>query len=54
MSISHDDAATGPDKAMRFIVTFRSLTDTVSFNPGTVYDCGTTPAKTKDHLINTG
>lgn len=48
MSISHDDAATGPEKAMRLIITFRNLsTDEVTFTPGTLVDCGgRSPAKT--------
>jgi hypothetical protein len=52
MSIAHDDAAAGSDKAMHLVVTFRSLTDTMSFVPGTLYNCGTAPSPTSSIELN--
>jgi hypothetical protein len=53
MSISNDDAATGPEKATRLIITFRNLaTDDVTLAPGTLIDCGRSPAKTSLIKLN--
>ena len=53
MLIAHDDAAAGPDKTTRFIVTFRNVgTQDMIVTPGTVYGCGTHAGKTNAIQIN--
>lgn len=53
ISIAHDDAASGPDKAMLFIVTFSNRTsEDLAFIPGTLVLCGTTPSKTSEVKLN--
>jgi hypothetical protein len=47
MSVAPHEAASGPNKAMRFNVTFRNLrSDDLTFVPGMLVDCGRTPSKT--------
>jgi hypothetical protein len=47
MSISHDETASGPGKAMQFQVKFNNLTHKdLTFIPGTLVFCGITPSKT--------
>jgi hypothetical protein len=53
MSIAHDEAASGPAKAMHFKVTFRNLTsEGLTFIPGTSIFCGVTPSKTSLVKLN--
>jgi len=53
MSIAPDEAASGPDKAMHFKVTFKNLrTEDITFVPGTLIDCGRTPSKTSAVTLN--
>jgi len=53
MSITHDEAASGPDKAMHFIVTFSNRTSRdLTFIPGTLVLCGMTPSKTSEVKLN--
>ena len=53
MSIAHDDAPSGPDKAMHFIVTFTNRTsEDLTFIPGTLIACGMTPSKTSEVKLN--
>jgi hypothetical protein len=53
MSISHDETASGPGKAMHFQVTFNNLTNKdLVFIPGTLIFCGTTPSKTSMVRLN--
>jgi hypothetical protein len=52
MSITHDQAASGPDKAMHFTVTFSNLKrKDVTLNLG-VLDCGSPPSKTSGITLN--
>jgi hypothetical protein len=47
MTLSGDDAAKGPDKAMQFIVSFRDTTsEEMTVTPGTTYNCGHEASKT--------
>jgi len=53
MSIAPDDAASGPDRAMRFSVTFTNLrNEDLTFVPGTLVLCGMTPSKTSAVKLN--
>ena len=53
ISIAHDDAASGPDKAMHFIVTFSNRTsEDLTFIPGTLVLCSMTPSKTSEVKLN--
>jgi hypothetical protein len=53
MSISHDETASGPGKAMVFQVTFKNLTNKdLTFMPGTLIFCGVTPSKTSLVKLN--
>jgi hypothetical protein len=53
MSIAHDETATGPYRAMHFIVTFSNLTSgDLSVTPGTLVNCGTKPSKTSAVRLN--
>jgi hypothetical protein len=46
MSLAHDEAASGPDKAMHFTVTFSNLKrEDVTFTPGVLVDCGRPASK---------
>lgn len=52
-SVAHDDSASGPDKAMHFIVTFTNRTsEDLTFIPGTLALCGMTPSKTSEVKLN--
>jgi hypothetical protein len=52
MSLAHDEAASGPDKAMHFTVTFSNLKrKDVTFSPG-MLDCGRPPSKTSFINLN--
>jgi hypothetical protein len=52
MSLAHDQAATGPDKAIRFTVTFNNLTHhDITFAPG-MLDCLKPPSKTSAIKLN--
>lgn len=47
MSISHDDAAAGSDKAFQFTVKFRNtISQEIVITPGTTYNCGHEGSKT--------
>jgi hypothetical protein len=47
MSVSHDDAGTGSDKALQFTVTFRNAnSQQITITPGTTYNCGHEGSKT--------
>jgi hypothetical protein len=47
MSVSHDDDALGSDKALRFAVKFyNTLSQKMTFAPGTTYSCGQEGSKT--------
>src|SRR5262245_40220850 len=51
MSLTHDEGASGPEKAMHFTVTFSNLrNEDVTFSPGT--SCGRTPSKTSAVKLN--
>jgi len=53
MSIAPDEAATGPDKAIHFKVTFSNLrSEDLTFIPGTLIACGMTPSKTSAVKLN--
>jgi hypothetical protein len=53
MSIAHDEAASGPAKAMHFKVTFRNLKgEDLTFIPGTLVFCGVTPSRTSLVKLN--
>jgi hypothetical protein len=53
MSIAPDEAASSPDKAMHFNVTFKNLrTEDLTFIPGTLIACGMTPSKTSAVKLN--
>jgi hypothetical protein len=48
MSVSHDGAATGPDKYLQFAVTFRNTSSLeIIITPGTIYNCGHEGSKTQ-------
>jgi hypothetical protein len=52
LSLAHDQAASGPDKAMHFTVTFSNLKrKDVTLNLG-VLDCGSPPSKTSGITLN--
>jgi hypothetical protein len=51
--IAPDEAASGPDKAMHFKVTFSNLRrEDLTFIPGTLVLCGMTPSKTSAIKLN--
>jgi hypothetical protein len=53
ISIAPDEAAPGPDKAMRFKITFRNLrSEDLTLIPGTIIACGMTPSKTSAVKLN--
>lgn len=53
MSLTHDEAAPGPDKAMHSKVSFRNLTnEDLTFSSGTLTFCGRTPSKTSAVKLN--
>jgi hypothetical protein len=53
MSLAHDEATAGPDKAMHFTVTFSNLrSEDLTFSPGTLVLCGGTPSKTSAVKLN--
>jgi len=53
MSLGHDERTSGPDKAMRFTVTFSNLrSEDLTFSPGTLVLCGWTPSKTSAVKLN--
>jgi len=53
MSIAPDEAASGPDKAMHFKVTFSNLrSEDLTFIPDTLIACGMTPSKTSAVKLN--
>jgi hypothetical protein len=52
MSLAHDEAASGPDQAMHFTVTFSNLEDhDVTFAPG-MLNCLKPPSKTSAIRLN--
>jgi hypothetical protein len=53
MSVSHDDAAQGSDKALQFTMMFRNITSQeIIITPGTTYNCGHEGSKTDLIKIN--
>jgi hypothetical protein len=53
MSVSHDDAAPGPDKTLQFTVTFRNTSpQEIIITPGTTYNCGHEGSKTQFVKMN--
>lgn len=53
MSIAEDKAASGPDAAMHFTITFSNLkSEDLTFIPGTLVACGMTPSKTSAVTLN--
>lgn len=53
MSVAPDEAATGPDKAMHFKVTFSNLrSEDLTLIPGTLIACGMAPSKTSAVKLN--
>jgi hypothetical protein len=53
MSVSHDDPATGSNKARHLIVTFRNIgTEKLNIIPGTLFGCGTHAGKTSEIRLN--
>jgi hypothetical protein len=53
MSVSHDDAAPGPDKTLYFTVTFRNTRpQEIIITPGTTYNCGHEGSKTQFVKMN--
>jgi len=53
MSVSHDDAAPGPDKTLYFTVTFRNTRPQgIIITPGTTYNCGHEGSKTQFVKMN--
>jgi hypothetical protein len=53
VSIAPDEAASGPDKAMHFKVTFSNLrSEDLTLIPGTLIACGMTPSKTSAVKLN--
>lgn len=53
ISVAPDEAASGPDKAMHFKVTFSNLrSEDLAFIPGTLVLCGVTPSKTSAVKLN--
>jgi hypothetical protein len=53
MSLAHDEATSGPEKAMHFTVTFSNLrSEDLTFSPGTLVLCGGTPSKTSAVKLN--
>jgi hypothetical protein len=53
MSISHDDAAQGSDKALQFTVMFRNMIlQGMTITPGTTFNCGHEGSKTDRVRIN--
>lgn len=52
MALAHDEAVSGPDKAMHFIVTFSNLNKKdITFTPG-MLDCPRPPSKTSAVTLN--
>ena len=53
MSIAEDKAASGPDAAMHFTITFSNvMSEDLTFIPGTLIACGMTPSKTSAVTLN--